>query len=327
MAITNTTKSALFLKSGAVLPTAPANFLESSAPVLINPEISSNDYKRISGKLNATESYVDVANAQASFSVEHMMRSNDSAGTALETVPEFGELLKVCGFDETIDTAVVGNEFVTYTNTQTPVLGSALAVLDTNQFSFTGSLASDLTMEFEVGASAKISAGLQGYIDSATPTVVAQPSVTLSTEPLMIVSNYSTVTLGGVTLKPDKVTISTNPEISDKYTMGGASGLKGKTMTDYSLTCTIDFYVDNADYDREIAAIEAQSTAALDIKVGTDSAGALVNGQSMHVTASLVKTETQSDSDESNQLKRSVTYKILNDGSDIALTLKMGFFA
>jgi len=327
MGITNTTKSALFVKSGGVLPVAPANFIESTSPVLINPDIASTDFKRVSGKLNATESYVDVANAQASFSIEHMMRSNNKAGTALSTPPEYSELLKICGFDEAIDTSVPSNEFITYTNTQTPVLGSAVAVLDTNQFTFTGSLASDLTMEFEAGASAKISAGLQGYIDSATPTVVAQPSVTLSSEPLMIVSNYSTVVLGGVTLKPDKVTISTNPEIADNYTMGGANGLKSKQMTDYSLTCTIDFYVDNADYDREITAIESQSTATLDIKVGTDNTGTLVNGQSMHLTAGLVKTETQSDSDENNQLKRSVTYKILNGASDIALSMRVGFFA
>lgn len=327
MSLINTQKTALFLKSGAVLPVPPASFIESSVPILITPTIATEDFKRISGKLNSTDSFTDTCNAQANFTIDHFMRSSNVAADALETPPEYGELLKVCGFDETIDTVTPGAEFVDYTNTQTPVLGSAVGFVDGFRYDFTGSLTSDMSMEFQVGQPAKITANIQGFIDDAVPTAEAVPAITLNAEPLMIVSCAALTTLGGTVLKPDRVVFATNPEIADFYTMGGANGLKAKSMTDYAMTCTIDFFVDNADYDREITAIKNQTTASLDIKIATDDASALVNGKSLHLTCEVVKTNEYTDSDENNTVKRSVTYKVQNGTGDVALRLRSGFFA
>lgn len=323
MALLNTTKTALFLQAGDVLPIPAAGFIETTSPVMVVPTIATANFKRISGKLNTSDSYADTCNAQSTLAIEHLMRSNDIAGTALDTPPEFGELLKICGFDENIS-AGTG---VTYTNTQDPVLGSGVAFLDGNRFDFTGSLASDFTMALQVGSPAMITANLQGYLDDPIPTVEVQPSVTLSDEPLMVVSCANLVTLGGTVLKPDRVTFSTNPEIADFYTMGGANGLKSKAMTDYAMQCTIDFFIDNEDYDREITAIKDQTTAILEVDIATDDASALVNGKSMKITCDLVKTESFTDTDTDNVGKRSVTYRLANNVSDIAMTIALGTFA
>lgn len=326
MALMNTQKTALFLQSGAVLPVPPSNFIESTTPVLITPTITAEDFKRISGKLNSTDSYVDTCNSQVNFSLTHYMRSSNIAQDDLAAVPEYGELLKVCGFDETIDSLVPGSEFVTYTNTQTPVLGSAVGYVDGQKFEFTDSLTSDMSLEFQIGQPAQIVSNIQGFVDNPIPVIEANPAVILNEEPLMIVSCASLTLLGGTVLKPDRVVFATNPEIADFYTMGGTNGLKSKSMTDYALTCTIDFFVDNADYDREINAIKNQTSATLEIDVATDDASALVNGKSLQVTCEVVKTNDYTDSDENNVLKRSVTYKVQNGTNDVALTLKTGFF-
>lgn len=323
MALTNTTKTGVFLQAGGVLPIAPANFIETTSPVLITPTIATATFKRISGKLNTSDSYADVCNAQSTMALEHYMRSNDLGGTALDTAPEYGELLKICGFTETVD-AGVG---VTYTNTQTPELGSGVVYVDGNRFDFTGSLASDFVMTLQVGTPAMITANLQGYIDDAKPTQEVQPAVVDNDEPLMVVSCANLVTLGGTVLKPDRVTFSTNPEIADFYTMGGANGLKAKAMTDYALLCTIDFFVDNEDYDREIIAIEDQTTATLEVDIATDENSLLVNGKSMKVSCDLVKTENYADTDSNNALKRSVTYRLQNNASDVAISILLGTFA
>jgi len=323
MALLNTTKSALFLKSGAVLPVAPANFIENTVPIMITPEIAVTDYNRISGKLNTSDSYADTCNSQVNFAVEHLMRSNDIGATTLDAVPEYGELLKICGFDETISAGVS----VGYINTQVPVLGSAVVVLDGNQFEMTGSMASDMTLDLTIGSPAKLSCSLQGYIDDAVPTVVTQPDPTLSDEPLMVVSCANLVTLGGTVLKPDSVKFMTNPEIADFYTMGGTDGLKSKAMTDYGLTCEISFFIDNADYAREVTAIKNQTYATLEVLVATDDASALVNGKSMKITCGLVKTTTYTDTDQDNVGKRTVTYRVSNDSNDHALSILVGTFA
>jgi len=327
MSLLNTQRTALFLKSGAVLPVPVDGFLEVTAPILIVPTIASEDYKRISGKLNATDSFADTCNSQVSFTADHLMRSNNIAADALMTVPEYGELLKTCGFDENVDITTGGQEFVEYTNSQTPVLSSAVAYVDGKKFEMTNSMTSDMTMEFQIGQPAKITANLQGYIDSAEAIDEATPVVALSEEPLMIVSCASVTTLGGTVLQPDRVTFSTNPEIADFYTMGGANGLKAKAMTDYALTCTLDFFPDSADYNREILSIKNQTTATLDIKIATDDTAALINGKSLHVTCEMVKVQDYTDTDESNVAKRSVTYKVSNGAGDVALKIKAGFFA
>ena len=109
------------------------------------------------------------------------MRHQNSAADALDTVPQYGELLKIGGFTETIDTTTPTQETVTYTNTQTPVLGSAVAYIDGYKHQMTGSLAADLTFNFPIGKAATISAALSAFLDnSGIAAAEATPAVTLA---------------------------------------------------------------------------------------------------------------------------------------------------
>ena len=322
MARTNTKKSAFFLKSGNTVPTAPAGYLELEEALIPAVDIPIEEFKRINGRLGSNDSYADTCHATISQTVSHKIREQNAVADALETIPEFGELLKIGGFDETIDTSTVGEETVIYTNTQTTTRGSALIYVDGWKQVATGSLAADLTFNFPIGKTPTISAAIQAFLDnkgvavaSATPDV----SGVQSEEACMVVGCSDIVTAGGSTITPDNISISMGAEIQEQYGMGVAE----YEMTDYMIKITADFFPDNADFNTAVTKLNSQTVEAIDIKVGTV-AGALVSGKSMHVTADLAKANSFSDSGDKDALKRSFTWLIPSNGT---LSLAFGYFA
>lgn len=324
MALLNTKKSVLFVKSGASLPVPPANFFEVSDEFVINPTPTINEYNRISGKLGTTDSYADSAHTVLTQSFTHMMRSNNVAADALETVPDYGELLKIGGFDETIVTATPGQETVTYTNTQAPVVGSGIAHVDGKKFTMTNSMVADLSFLFEVGKAAQLDASVSAFLDnSGVPTDLANPAVTLSPEPLLIVSQADVITAGGTAVKADRISIEMGADIQELY----ALGLKEFNLADYVIKVTADYYVDGANYADAITKLNAETTEAITIKLGTNNTGALINGKSVYITADVAKASAFVDSTDKSKVKRSFTWILRPNGSDVNLSIKHGFFA
>lgn len=326
MALINTKKTALFLQAGQTLPTPPANFLETSTPVLIAPNFETGDVYRVNGQLNNRDTYVDLCRTKVDFTVEHDMRGASEKSGAFDTPPQYSELLKSAGFDEVID-ATVGVETVIYNNNVNAVLpASAIAYVDGNKFSMSGSLANALTMDFSVGQTAKISAQMTGYIDSPIPEVEANPDVTLTEEGLLIVSCIDVVTFGGTCLPSESVKITNNPEIQDIYTMGGACGIKNNFTSDYALQVEVTYRVDSAGYDEEATNISTETPKELIIKMGLDSAGAEVNGKSVLITVPLAKTTVYADTTDKDTLLRTTTYRAMNNVAH-AMSIKHGFYA
>lgn len=327
MALINTKKTALFLNNGSVLPVPVAGFIETIDPVVIVPEFKTIDISRISGKLNAKTQVVDTCMTKTSFDVVHTMRTSNVAADALDTPPEYGLLLKCAGFDEVIDTATPDQETVTYTNNNDKIDNvSAVAYLDGQKFEMTDSLACGVTMDFRVGEVAKMTNNFQGFIDDATPTPEANPTVTLTDEVALVVSCADVVTYDGVCLPLENVTIKMNEEMQEIYTMGGACGLKSNFISDYALELTADFYVDSTTFGREALNIESGLMKEIIVKIGLDSTSTEVNGKSVVLTAELSKTTLYADSVDKDLLKRTVTYRLM-DGSNPALSIKQGFFA
>ena len=324
MALMNTKRSALFVKGGATLPVPPANFIEVSEEFVINPSPTVEEFNRISGKLGTTDSYTDTCHAVFNQSVTHMMRSTNTAADALDTVPEYGQLLTLCGFTETVDTTTPGAETVTYTNSQTPVRGSGVAYVDGKKFTMTDSLVGDATFNFSIGKAAMLDVSLQGFLDNAgVPTNEATPSVTLNTEPTMIVSCGDIITAGGTAVSADNISITMGADIQELY----ALGLKEFNVNDYVIKLTADFYVDSANYADAITKLNAETAEAIDIKLGTNQTGALINGKSMHITASVAKANAFTDSMDKSRVKRSFTWLLRPDGSNVNVSIKQGFFA
>jgi len=329
MSLVSTRKTALFINAGQqTLPTAPAGFVETSEATLISPEFQSIDIDRISGKLNGKDTVIDLCRTKVSFSAPHTMRTSDKAGTALDTVPEYGTLLIAAGFDEVIDVSTPGEETVIYTNNNDKVNQSSASVyMDGNRYDMTGSIVSGTEMNFTVGEVATISNNIEGYLDDAVPTNEANPTITLSDEQVLVVSCADLVTDAGVVIPVKSAKIATNSEISEVYTMGGASGLKSTFVSDYALQLDLEFFVDDATFAREATAIKAGTVSELIIKIGLDDTSTEVNGKSVVITMPMSKVTTYTDSDDTDLLSRAVTYRCFDDGATPAMSIKHGFYA
>jgi len=323
MAFLNTKKSALFAKSGAVLPVTPANFFEVSEEFIINPVPTIEEFNRVSGKLGTTDSYADTCHVIFTQAVSHKMRSNDAGATALDTVPEYGEMLKMCGFDETIDTTP-GAETVIYTNSQSPVKGSAIAFVDGKKFEMTDGVVGDATFNFEIGKAGMLDVALSGFLDNnGIPTNEANPAVTLNDEPALIVSCGDILTAGGSAIVADKISITMGATVEELY----ALGVKEFNISDYVIKMTADFYVDSANYADAITKLNAETVEAIVVKLGTNQTGSLINGKSVEITADVSKASAFTDSIDKSRVKRSFTWLLRPNGSDVNLSIKHGFFA
>jgi len=329
MSLINTKKTAFFLKSGAVLPTPPADFVETNDPIVIAPQFATEEINRVSGKLNAKDSYVDLCRTKVDFTVLHNMKASSFVSQAFDTLPEYGEMLVIGGFKVNIGGGA-GSETVIYTNNTDEVKkGSAVVYVDGNKFEMTNALASALTFDFTIGKVATLSSQYSGYLDSPEPTPETNPSVTLIDEPLLIVSCADIYSFDGDVIPTENVKITTNPEIQDLYTMGGANGIKENFVSDYSLELSATFRVDSADYAREAQNISAGNFKAIVVKIGLDKTSTEINGKSVTFDADLSKTITYSDTTDKDTLLRTVTYRLMNDTSnaDTALAITHGFYA
>lgn len=189
-----------------------ANAITTSNTPFVKPSIKNQTYKDVgTGKLGATKTYFDENQTDASFDIEVLLRGSDKTGAAPKTAPKIAELLKAAGLKET-----VGTVDITYSPNHTEVSPSTCIVYqDDEKRTVTGAIA-DMKIEGTVGQAAKATFSIQGFT-VPTPTVEANPTVTLDTNTLMIVSKVTAITLAGATLNITKFEFSLNNEISSNY--------------------------------------------------------------------------------------------------------------
>jgi hypothetical protein len=73
--------------------------------------------------------------------------------------------------------------------------------------------------------------------------------------------------------------------------------------------------------------LNAGTTEAIVIKLGTDGTGALINGKSIEITADVAKASMFEDSVDKSRIKRSFTWLLRPNASEKNITIKHGFFA
>ena len=328
--LVDTRKSLLLLTPDGTTPTA-SDFIEVSEPILAAPVIGGGNYSRITGQKNTgNQRYNDLNNVTSTFTASVLMRTSNSAGTALNTAPQISPALQISGFDETIDTSTVGEETVTYSNSQSPVGGTAILYTDGQKFTFeASSVVANPTFTFTLGEPATVNFDMEGFLVSATPTAEANPTVTTSDEDIIVVSCIDLLTVGGNTIQADEVTLTANNEIQTFYTLGGANKLKSKEIGDNGYTLTASFFVDSATYGREYTELETQTLQAISLKLGLDNSSDLVNGTSIQIDCSKAETQEVSDDTKNERVYRTVTYRLNNDSvlGDDAIRMKYGFFA
>lgn len=323
MARLNTKNFAFFLKSGATLPTPPANFLELDEKLLLTPKPKVEKYKRFNGKLGANDSYADVCDvSQEGINLSHKMRFQNAAADALDTVPEYGEVLKIGGFTETIDTATAGQETVTYTwnKDNTPTLGSAVYFLDGKKQTMTDTIALNVAFNFEIGKAAMLTASMNTFYDNnGIATSEANPTVTLSDEACLMVGCLDVYTEGGTSISASKISIDMGAAINKFYGLN----LKEYETSDFEPKVDVDFALDATNYNDAITKLTNETKVNLVIKLGTN-AGTEVNGKTVVFTITNVKFSDYSDSDNNDTIQRTHNFILT---ADTAFAVKHGFYA
>jgi len=323
MAYMNTLKSAVFIKAGNELPTPPANFFEVAEEFVINPNPTVEEYKRISGKLGTLDTYTDTCHATFSQKFTHKMRSSNSAGDNLAAVPEYGEVLKICGFEEIIDTQTEGQEKVTYKNSQTPVRGSGIFYVDGKKFTATDTLVGDVSFNFEVGKVATMDVTLNGFLDNnGVPVDEPNPTVALNEEPLLVVGCTDFIKVDGTKIPADKITIEMGSSIDEFY----ALGKKEFNLTDYAIKLTADFYVDKADYTNAINDLNSGQIQTIHIVLGKQG-NSIANGKTVFFSANTAKSYKIEDTIDKNTLKRSITWLLQPDTYGVNIAFTTGYLS
>ena len=318
MALINTKRSALFLVQGQNLPVPPANFIETNTPLIVVPQSATVETNRLSGQMNSADSVVDTCRSATSF-----LASADIRSTQGDTPAEYNELLKVSGFKETIN----ANNVLLENETAYIDRGSAYVYMDGKRFDFTHTLVGDSEIVLNVGEIGRVNTTLSGYIDDPKATDDPNPAVTLNQNNVIIVSCVDIVTRDGVVIPAEGVTFSTNPQITNLYTMGGASGIKADEITDYALTCEIRFPVDSAVFGHDASMIEAGTIESINVVIGADASGQPVNGQSVVFNCDAAKAVVYNDEIENDVLRRVTTLRLYDNGAQSALSITTGDFA
>jgi len=317
--LVNTKKNVLLVAVGAALPIPPLGFIETTEKLLITPVIKSERYKRNNGQVGSNDAWADTEDATAEVSFTHMMRSQNKAADALDTLPPYNPLMLMGGFEVAVDTGTPSQETVIYTSSQVLQRGSGIYHLDGKKTTMTDSISCALDFDFTVNAPAMINATLSTFLDNkGLTTDVANPATTLLDEEALMVTAIDVTTVGGATVIPKSVKIDFGAEIAKRYGMGIAQF----DMTDYAPTVSIEYYQEDAGINDAVNGLINQDLKEIVIKLNTV-AGALTSGKSLEVKLTNCKQENFSDADDEDALVRTIPYLMTGSG---LMTLKMGFF-
>jgi len=182
-----------------------ANGITTSNKPFVKPNIKMKHYPDVGqGKLGASKTYIDENQIDTSFDVEVILRGSDKTGVLPKTPPKIAELLKASGLTET-----QGTIDVTYTPNHGYVSPSTCIVYQDDEKRTVTGATCDMKIKGTVGEAAKAIFTIQGFT-TATPVAEANPTVTLDSNTLMIVSKVTAVTLAGTTLNVTDFEFSLN---------------------------------------------------------------------------------------------------------------------
>lgn len=192
-----------------------ANAITVSNTPFVKPNIKTQTYKDVgTGKLGATKTYIDENQTDTSFDIEVLLRGSDKTGVAPKTAPKIAELLKAAGLKET-----VGTVDITYSPNHAEISPSTCIVYQDDEKRTVNGAVANMKIEGTVGQAAKATFSVQGFT-TPIPVVEVNPSVTLDTNTLMIVSKITAITLAGTSLNITKFELDLNNEITVNYATG-----------------------------------------------------------------------------------------------------------
>lgn len=292
-----TDKSAVLFKYNGTATSA--NAVTVTETPFLSPDVKSQEYKEIgSGKLGQTKNYVDANNTTVQFDLVAMLRGNDKTGVAPETPPAIADLLKACGLTESI-----GADNVTYAPNHDDVSSSqAVVYIDDYKRVIDGAIAT-LKISGTVGECAKATFSVSGYTTPAA-TSEANPTVTLDTESLMIVSKVSAITVDGTTINAESFDFDIGNDIKSIYAISVGEFIR----TDFKPTITLSGIKTKGDESGWNDLI-AEDVREIIIVLGSGV------GKTVTITASQAKTSEMSESDNDGMVNFSRTFRCQGDAS------------
>ncbi len=286
----------LFKYNGTPLP---ANAITAANTPFVKPSIKQQTYKDVgTGKLGASKTYFDENQTDTSFDIEILLRGSDKTGTAPKTAPKIAELLKAAGLTET-----QGTVDITYTPNHGYVLPSTCYVYqDDEKRSVTGAIA-DMKIEGSVGQAAKVTFSVQGFT-LPTPAVETNPTVTLDTNSLMIVSKITAITLGGTALNITKFELSLNNETKLDY----ATAMSEFVRKDFAPKIKLSGIKTKGDLTPWTDLI-ATSVKEIIITLGSGA------GKTVTITATQASTSDMEENDDNGTVAYSRTFDLYGDAT------------
>lgn len=209
-----------------------------------SPNVSSGSFKCMNGKMGNKTIWKNMDDVTIEgVTIESFLLGNDSTGNALDTLPDWSDMYQVCGLTQTVDTATVGEETVTYTPSQTQIPDSEAALWRDGRKRVATGVMGSLKISAKIGEPIKQTSDLVGFT-TITSTAEANPSASCADEELLLVmKSTDTLTLTGTSYA------GTSFDFDQKNDLGKILGIGKKfyNKKDFDSTISITYYKENED--------------------------------------------------------------------------------
>jgi len=291
MAILDSRKVVVAAKYGATATSTDVVAI-SNEDVRLSPEVATGSFRCINGKLGNKTTWKNTDDVAVSgASIECYLTGNDATGSALDTLPNWTELYKVCGLTETVN-ALTG---VVYTPSQTQPsdLSTVTVWRDGFKRTLTG-VVGTLTVSGSVGEPIKQTVAVSGFT-TLTSTAEANPTAAcIDDELLLVLKSIDTITVGGSAVKAQSFTLTQGNDNQKLY----AIGTKDFERVDFDASLELVFYKEN---ETIYTTFENGTQVEVVIKAGA------TDGKACRIKATQAIVESITEG--SNQMKETVTVK------------------
>jgi len=199
-----------------------------AANVKFTPNFAMGERKNVSSSLSPWASIPGVRSAKLEFDVE--LKGSGTAGTA----PALGNLLKACGFGET----VAANTSVTYAPASSSISSMTLAVYQDGVIKKIWGARGNVSLKLEDGAPGWLHFEFTGADFSVTDGTMLSGVTYESTKPPAFLS--ATLTIDSYSALIGLLEINMNNEVNLRKDANSQSGYKSAVITNRKPTMTID---------------------------------------------------------------------------------------
>lgn len=266
-----------------------------------SPVVATGEVTCLNGKMgnktvwkNTDDTTIEGATLQA------YLIGNDATGTALDTLPDWAQVYKVCGLTETVDTATPGEETVTYVPSQDQVPASEAAIWRDGLKRVATGVMGTLEIAANIGEPITQTATLAGFTN-ITSTPESNPAASCANEELLLfMKSATTLTLTGTSYAGTSFTLTQGNDLQKIY----AVGKKSYEKQNFDSTIAITYYKENEDIYTDF---ENGTSHQIEFKAGT------VSGKQCTIKADNAKVQSIEEGSNNGKETVTVTFSLQGD--------------